>query len=153
MKKIIFIFLIVLIINACNKDDQIKNKIIGTWTIDKFYIDNVDSTDEYFSKLGCQIEFLEDIYNGDAYYLNLINCNNNKIYNGFWCLAHDNNWIVIDFFKDSTFINHIGPFGEDRDGTWTIVNLTSNEAKLTADCWYDNWGIGSRNFILEMTKQ
>jgi hypothetical protein len=37
-----------------------KNRVVGTWNVDKFYINSVDSTDEYNQKLGCKIEFTKD---------------------------------------------------------------------------------------------
>jgi hypothetical protein len=164
MKKVI-LFLIVLacITESCKKYPDgpcislrsAKNRIVGTWKVDKLYINDIDSTDEFNSKLGCEFEFTKDVLNpqGDACMFHLKNCNNNAIYQGFWYMVHENKNIVTNFFEDSTFINAIGPFGNDRTGYWTILKLTNKEMKLSTNSWYDNWNIAERKFEIIMKKQ
>jgi len=132
-----------------------KSRMVGTWKIEKLLIDNADSTDEYVSKVGCEVEFLKDIYNPDGadFKLKLINCNNGKTCEGFWELNSKNKYIDWIFFKDTTFLTVIGPIGANRDGEWTILKLTNKELKLfTYSPWSNTWG-NSRRFDLEMKKQ
>jgi hypothetical protein len=148
-KNIIWILLILLVIPlACKKRFEdgplisfrsVKARIEGTWKVDKFYINDADSTADFNNRLGCEIEFSKDVYNGDNYYIYLKNCNNNRIYIGFWDNPRGGEFGTT-FLKDSTFTNGIGPIGSDRSqGTWTILRLTNKEFNLYDPCG-GGWG-------------
>ncbi|NTW31456.1 MAG: hypothetical protein HGB12_02330 [Bacteroidetes bacterium] len=165
MKKAIYILFFAIILIACGKtyDDgpsitfrSAKNRIVGTWKVDKFYIDGADSTDEFNSKLGCQIEFLKDPFpqSYKCFKLYLKQCNDNAIYSGYWCFlsSTNKNKVQIDLLKDTTFINAIGTFGSERYGRWTILKLTNKELNLTTEGWDYEWGFGMRTFLLNLKK-
>ena len=131
--------------------------MVGTWKIEKLLIDNADSTDEYISKVGCEIEFLKDDYypDGISFKLNLKNCINGKTCLGFWEFTKNNKTIYLNFIEDTTFQPTIGPIGESRFAGWVLAKLTNKEFKAeTYSYWHWNnvWG-PQRKFNLEMTKQ
>ena len=142
MKKIIFIILILtVIITACKKRFEdgplisfrsVKSRIEGTWKVDKFYINDVDSTYDFNKKLGCEIEFSNKVskYNSVCYEIYLKNCNNNKVLLGSWEWCEDDCFSTA-FFKDTSFLNNLGAFGSEREEScWEILKLTNKEFNL-----------------------
>jgi hypothetical protein len=132
-------------------------RIEGTWKLDKFYINSVDSTIEYNTMLGCEIEFiLIDIIQGNAEgNVILKNCNNGKDYYGIWQYR---TWgFCTTFKKDTTFTNGIGPFGSERSvGPWTVLRLTNKEFNLkTYDPGYGLWGSHPNGtpYVINLKKQ
>ena len=129
-------------------------RVTGTWKVDKYYINDIDSTDEFYAKLGCEIEITNkrstiNIYCANLY---LINCINNNKYSALWSFfSADKNALSIDFLKDSTFINKMGPIGSDRDGTWIISKLTNKELNLSVSIDYDSPTV-NRTFSLKLKK-
>ena len=148
MKKLIPLLLIITAISTgCKKFKDgplisfrsVKSRIEGTWKVDKFYINDVDSTADFNVKCGCEIEFSKDFWNGDANYMYLKNCNNNKTLTGFW-YWYNSEYLSTTFLNDSTFTNGIGAFGPDRgEGAWIILRLTNKEFNLYERCG-GGWG-------------
>jgi len=166
MKKTVPILFIALLLITCGKtyDDgphftfrSAKNRIIGIWKVDKFYIDGIDSTDEFNAKLGCEFEFTKEGYTpGDKITWKILfkNCINDKILAGLWEFSpkDDKSKLRISFNEDSSFTCAIGPFGQMRDGHWTILKLTNKEFNLTTDYWDFDFGFGMRTFLLNLKK-
>ena len=103
-----------------------KSRIVGTWKIDKLYIDGIDSTDEYIQKFGCEIEFTKSNFGNpnEHWYLAYLNsCKNGKGVSGYW--HFDDRKRKLIFVAGDSSINPIGPIG--RGGTWTIYRLTKQE--------------------------
>ncbi|HNW99614.1 MAG TPA: hypothetical protein PKK00_14505 [Bacteroidales bacterium] len=151
MKKLLIILIaITALAEGCKKYEEgpcfslrsAKKRMTGTWKIDKFYINGIDSTIEYFSKLGCKIEFTNEVYNladNNNWKLKLTNCITDKVYLGFWYFYNEKNKININFLADSSFLitNSIGPFGNDRNAIWTILRLSNKELKIKVEDYYD----------------
>ncbi|NTW31457.1 MAG: hypothetical protein HGB12_02335 [Bacteroidetes bacterium] len=168
MKKVFYIITLsaFVLFFACGRYEDgpefslrsVKNRITGSWKVDKFYIDGIDSTDEFNSKLGCKIDFNLESFNGADHIWKCIlnNCNNNSIFQGDWWF-YDNKIKMIHtyFIDDSTFISAIGPFGKGRSTKWTILRLTNKEFNLTTDNWHDIAGIAASSsvYLLNLKKQ
>ncbi len=144
MKKIILVLIIITtILESCKKFPDgpcisfrsVIKRIEGTYKVDKFFINGADSTTEFNTKLGCEIEFSKTTtsYNPGGYYVYLINCNNGKSYTGDWAYAEHNSNFYIGFIVDSTMQNGIGPFGYGRtDAGIKILRLTDKEFNFEA---------------------
>jgi hypothetical protein len=116
------------------------NRVVGKWKVDKLYIDGEDSTNEYFQKLGCEIEFTKTkLQNADERYIvNLNSCNNGNNFSGCWYWQHrgadgyttvnGNKYLEIDFVEDS-LKDPIGPIG--RGGNWRVLRLTKKELNIS----------------------
>ena len=163
MKRILLILLILAgIIAGCKKFEDgpcfslrsVKNRITGTWKVDKFYIDGADSTDEFNSKLGCEIEFSRDAYQTTNYIrtIYLKNCNNGKTLKGLWSFFNKENELHIYFTETLDFTNAIGPLGSDKDAFWTILRLTNKEFNLTIANWPDFIHGFKKTYIIKLKK-
>jgi hypothetical protein len=163
MKKTLLILIFTTcIIEGCKRFEDgpmislcsIKSRITGTWNIDKFYIDGKDSTDEYISKLGCEIEFSKDAFQTTDYVrtIYLKNCNDEHLLKGLWVYEHKEKWLHISFEEAQTFPNAIGPFGSNRQDNWTITRLTNREINMSCEKvnYYD--GHGYREYSLWLKK-
>jgi hypothetical protein len=116
-----------------------KGRVTGTWQVDKFYIDGADSTEEYYQKLGCNIEFFKETYKyNDQYHAKLSSCNDDKSLPAYWKFYHNNimdityQAFIIWFDEDTTF-NSVGPFKSNGSYVWKILRLTNKEFNLTTD--------------------
>jgi len=167
MKKILSIFIIIILIVSCGKtyDDgphftfrSAQSRIEGTWKLDKLYINDIDSTNEFYNRLGCDIEFTDEIYNVSEYFwkIKLKNIKNSDIdFIGQWGFyAHNQDLVSIYFTKDSNFKieNSIGPFGSERSSVWTITKLTKDEFNMWVDFYDFYQGLGTRKFSLILKK-
>jgi hypothetical protein len=165
MKKIIFVLLIIAaFLGSCQSYEDgplisfrsAKNRITGTWEIDKFYIDSIDSTDYYHTKLGCELEFTDELYttSDEIWTIKLINCNNtSNDFKGLWEFSGDSKEIItICFANDSNFTNIVGTFEPGLGTYWKISRLTNNEFNLSTDAWDFNWNLGMRHFDLYLSK-
>ena len=168
MKKTIYILILLTITfsfgckkrfpdGPCISFRSVKERIHGTWKVNKYYINGADSTAEFNAKIGCEIEFTNNyLFNNDKrfcyFYFN--NCNNGKTLSGFWYFFQGEKSII--FLKpneDTTFITTPGPFGQvDQEG-WHILRLTEKElnAKIFATPF---WGVPmNTEYVLNLNKQ
>ena len=168
MKKLIYLLILLAIACSfgCKKRfvdgplisfRSVKQRIHGTWKVDKFYINGADSTDEFNAKVGCEIEFTGNIYNGEDNFWCFFfkNCNNGKTLNGFWYFFQgDKSELALTPLRDTTFLTVPGPFsGNDDSENWIILRLTNQElnAKIFATPW---WGVPtSTEYVLYLKKQ
>jgi hypothetical protein len=134
-------------------------RVVGTWNVDKFYINNVDSTSEYVQKLNCKIEFTKDRYNNEGSYIVKLISTDGKILSGGWAFygpkrEHDISFHGIDivFDEDSTF-NSIGLIGGGSKNGYSclfeILRLTNREFKFEETSSYNNFG---KTYLLELKK-
>ena len=137
-----------------------KNRVTGTWRVDKFYMDGADSTEEYYQKLGCKIEFSGGGGGITARHaVKLSSCNNYKSLNGRWYFEHNNYLniryygIEIAFYTDTTFHDAIGPFGNSRACLWKILRLTNTEFNLTSGRPHSTpWDPRGTTYLIELKK-
>jgi hypothetical protein len=170
MKKVIFIILILVAISeGCKKYEDgpcfslrsVKNRIVGTWKVDKLYIDGIDSTEEYNTKLGFDLEFNKDSYNGKYFWKLSLKKDNIEYTQGMWEFPEneDKHQIRTVFLSENAYPNAIGPIGSigiNRDNQWTILRLTNKEFNLTTNSLddYFAWGKpGGGTYLVELKKQ
>jgi hypothetical protein len=169
IKKLFFFFFIVTIIfSSCHKFPDgpyfslrtRKARVTGTWKVEKYYVNNIDSTDEYIQRLGCQIEFTKDKYNNtDSWYIvKLSSCNNGKVLTGYWVFENnrdntnisDANFnITLNF--DTSFLSVIPLVGDDRgySHAYKILRLTNKEFNLIH---YADYNIFGKTYLLKLKK-
>jgi hypothetical protein len=133
-------------------------RVVGTWNVDKFYINNGDSTSEYVQKLNCKIEFTKDINNEGIYIVKLISTDG-KILNGYWYLSSPNREHDISFygieivFDEDTSFKSVGLIGGgSKNGyseLFSILRLTNREFKFEETSSYNNFG---KTYLLELKK-
>jgi len=124
------------------------NRIEGTWEVEKFYVNDIDSTDLYYQELGCKIKFTKDVSINGYYIVKLISCNNGKTLNGgwkFWNRKKDAPYNAIEFSgfpRDTTFNFVIGFKYSCKDtvpnsiwGLYEIRRLTNHELILERGRW------------------
>ena len=66
-----------------------KNRVLGTWQVEKLLINDLDSTELYREQIGCEWEFTDELFTEDldnVYVINLKNCIEDTIYYGRWYL-------------------------------------------------------------------
>ncbi|HRW21473.1 MAG TPA: hypothetical protein P5509_05825 [Bacteroidales bacterium] len=162
MKKTYLLFSIILLIFliGCSRYDDgpwisfrsAKNRVVGTWQVEKLLIDGLDSTELYREQIGCEWEFTDELRNGEgsSFYLYCKQGINDTTDIGRWYFYEGSKKIIaIDFIC----ANPIGPIG--RGGTWDIMRLTNKEMYL----WInppDNflWGASDETtYYVELLKQ
>lgn len=132
-----------------------KNRVLGTWQVEKLLITDLDSTELYRQQIACEWEFTDELFPGlqYKYILNLKNCTDDTIRKGAWCFYNNiKNELTIDFSSD-VHPNPIGPIG--RWGSWDILRLTNYEMHLLFKNPDMNitWGIHRETtFYLELKK-
>jgi len=139
MRKLLYLMLIyTVLLCACKKYKEGPaislrsklNRIEGTWKVEKFYINDIDSTDLYYQKLGCKIIFTKDMN------VQLISCNNGKTLNGNWKFRNrdvevNDNCIELVFPQDSTFNFVIGVNYSCNDTVPNIISALYEIRRLT----------------------
>lgn len=162
MKKVLFLILAyTALLCSCKKYAEgplisfrsSLNRIEGTWKVDKFYINDIDSTDLYYQKLGCKIKFTRDIFQDGSYIVQLFSCNNGKTLYGGWAFYHrdlDAPYNAIEFsgFPRDTSFNFIIGFKiacydtipNSIFGLYEIRRLTNRELILEVGGHSNNCG-------------
>ena len=153
------IVLLILLMGCSRYDDgpwisfrTAKNRVVGTWQVEKLLINDQDSTELYREQIGCEWEFTDELFTEDldnVYVINLKNCIVDSIYYGRWYFK-DPTKVKLSVSTDTT--NYpIGPIG--RNGTWDILRLTNNEMNLFSTTWAGQWERQDEaNYYLELKK-
>jgi len=142
--------------SACNKFEEgpaisLRSKlsrIEGTWKVEKFYVNDVDSTDLYYQVFGCEIKFTNEVLINGKYVVQLISCNNGKTLNGNWRFRHRDSsapYNAVEFSGfpiDTSFNFIIGMKSMCYDtvpnsiwGLYEIRRLTNRELILERGRW------------------
>ena len=156
MRKLHFLILIcTVLLCACRYKEgpaisfrSSLNRIEGTWKVEKFYVNDIDSTDLYYQELGCEIKFTKEVLINGLYNVQLISCNNGKTLNGSWRFYHRNysapyNAIEFSGFPRDTSFNFIIGFKvscydtipNSIWGLYEIRRLTNHELILERGRW------------------
>jgi len=131
------------------------NRIEGTWKVDKLYINDIDSTNEYQEKLEYKIKLSKDKS------AQLISDNNEKVLDGSWdfydfrkVFTHPKNAISIILPKDTSFYvigTEHGNMNTLR-GIGEIRRLTNRELKIEYELFGQN-NYDLNKIILELRKE
>jgi len=121
MKKILLIFIVI------DKYEQTLKKIYGTYTLETYTVDGIDSLNTYQTVLGSNFYFY---YNEDGAYNNL-RIDGYRT-DGQWGGDIDCRWRLLNGYKTfnihaSYGLNGVGPFGKDKNLDWEIVSLKKDE--------------------------
>lgn len=112
MRKVVFLTLVLSgLMCACKKYKEgpfisfrsSLNRIEGTWKVEKFYVNDIDSTDLYYQELGCEIKFTKEVLIDGLYNVQLISCNNGKTLNGSWRFYYRNSSVPYNSIEFSGF--------------------------------------------------
>jgi hypothetical protein len=107
-----------------------KNRVLGTWKVEKLLINDLDSTELYREQIGCEWEFTDELFSensNDRYVFYYKNCPDDTVRRGLWYFYNTSNKISIETSSE-IHPNHIGPIV--RGGIWEIVRLTNEEMHL-----------------------
>ncbi len=128
MKKVLLIFIVIgALVSGCEKYEQTLKKIYGTYTLETYTVDGIDSLNTYQTVLGSNFYFY---YNEDGAYNNL-RIDGNRT-DGQWGGDIDCRWQLINNYETfriyaSYGIGGVGPFGKDRISDWEIISLKKDE--------------------------
>jgi len=162
MKNLLFIlFAFAILLCSCKKYKEgpaislrtKTNRITGTWKIERLYINDIDSTNEYQTKLEYKIKLSKD---NNA---QLISCNDDKVLNGSWEFCKSDmvsnskeNAISIKLPKDTSFFI-IGTGNiYILTGVGEIRRLTNQELKIEY-LFFENNNYSLKKIILELKKE
>jgi len=121
------------------------SRILGTWQVEKLLINDIDSTEAYRQKIGCEWEFTDELFydDGERYKFYYNNCVDDTIRKCLWYFDnYKKNMIWVGTGID-TATNPIGPIG--RWGSWDILRLTNDEMHL--------WINPPQNIIWNVSKE
>lgn len=168
IKKLFFFFFIVMItFSSCHKFPDglkfslrsVKNRITGTWKVDKFYVNGEDSTEEFNQLVGCEIEFKKDNYKKN-YLTELKSCKNGKILCGYWNYGRyynpdnedlGNSNFSLHFNEDTSFYS-LRPLIGDTKGyasVFRILRITNKEFNFVHEISYNSYG---KTYIIKLKK-
>ena len=156
-------FVFTVLLSACKKYKEgplisfrsSLNRIEGTWKVDKLYINDIDSTNEYQEKLEYKIKLSED---NNA---QLISCNNDKVLNGSWRflefdIVPDRKENAISYIiPNDTSFYIIGIYAENSNtiyGNGEIRRLTNHELKIEYEL-FEQYNYTLKKIILELKKE
>jgi hypothetical protein len=130
-----------------------KNRVLGTWQVEKLLINDLDSTELYRDQIGCELEFTNELFyeDGERYVIYYKDCIDDTIRKGVWYFYNNlNNELMVGFSSD-IYSNPIGPIG--RWGSWDILRLTNDEMHLLIKPSKDYWGHPKETtYYLELNK-
>jgi hypothetical protein len=129
LKKIILMLIAIITITCgCNKTKQTINKIFGTYEINEYTVDGMDSLSLFRDSLSNTFYFYYD--DGSLCYEMTIEGHNNwgnyRIVSCSWRLINKK---TIQVYRTNGHIG-TGPFGVYRTPEFEILNLTKNELKI-----------------------
>jgi hypothetical protein len=152
-----FFFTVTIFFPSCHKFPDglkfslrsLKNRITGTWKVDKFYVNGEDSTEEFNQLVSCEIEFKKDDYWGN-YLTELKSCKNGRILSGNWNYRKYCNPDNEDFgnsyfslhFNEDTSIYSLRPLIGDTKGyasVFRILRITNKEYNIVHEISYNSY--------------
>jgi hypothetical protein len=107
-----------------------KNRVLGTWKVEKLLINDLDSTELYREQIGCEWEFTDELFSensNDSYVFYYKNCPDDTVRRGLWFFDNTSNEIAIDLSSE-IHPNPIGPIG--RWYVWDILRLSKSEMHI-----------------------
>ncbi len=140
MKKTIILIVIILLVFllGCSRYDDgpcisfrsAKNRVLGTWKVEKLLINDLDSTELYRQQMGCEWEFTDEPFyeNGDGYVLYYKNCMDDTVHKGLWYFDNISENLLAIVMASDIYSNPIGPIG--RWEGWDILRLSNSEMHL-----------------------
>jgi hypothetical protein len=147
MKKTLIIFTLFVLLFAlgCSRYDNgplisfrtAKSRIIGLWEVEKYMVNESDSTETYHSLIGCEIEFTEldnliyhDPIYQDGYVLKYKNCKNNGFYLSSWKFHNLLKYELYMGTLPDSLCSSKTPLCVYSSEYWEILRLTDNEMHL-----------------------
>jgi len=142
--KIGTVLFILLLISSCKKYDEgpwisfrtKEKRIIGTWEVNKFYVNGNDSS-QFFLKYDSPIFSFEK----SSIYISLADMhrppeNTTKYLDGYWDFIDNKKGISMSFEthgeQDDSNLEY-GPFQGEKDSKWEIKKLKTEEFYLETD--------------------
>ena len=145
MKKFVII-LVVLSFAACTKYDEgpeisFRSKhslVIGHWSVSKYVVNSIDSTEYYLDHRACGI----DIYHDHEDYFNLENCKD--VFTSDVGMA--GSW---ELHKKE---NNIAFYASYQENYWSLFNTTVYIKRLTLNEMILETDLNQNHYRLELTK-
>jgi hypothetical protein len=133
MKKIILLLIVITII-ACgckkyNYNHTLK-KIYGNYTVTSYTVDGIDSLSLFKDSLSTNFKFYFNDYD-NAFGLEIDGntaLGKHILIVQKWGLMGDNTTLYL--FASAYNVIGTGPFGEDKESTWTIIELTKELLRM-----------------------
>lgn len=133
MKKIILILIaIITIACGCKKYNYNRTlkKIYGTYTVTSYTVDGIDSLSLFKDSLSTNFKFYFDDYDNDF----VLEIDGNTALGKHilivqtWGLMGDNT--TLNLWASAYNVIGTGPFGEDKESTWTILELSKEFLRM-----------------------